>query len=82
LYLDIIDEIEAINHKTKEKAVIKFHGRGWSTMSYITGQIFDSQGTERYTITGSWVDKIMMVDSQTKEEFVIYQEDERVTNSN
>ena len=74
IYIDISGEIEAINHKTREKAVIKFYTRGWSTMSYLTGQIFDVNGEERYKIKGSWADKIFMVDTQTNEETLIFEE--------
>lgn len=37
IYIDVTGEIEAINHKTREKAVIKFFTRGWNSMSYLTG---------------------------------------------
>ena len=37
LYIDITGEVEAINHRTREKAVIKFITRGWNTMSYLSG---------------------------------------------
>jgi hypothetical protein len=37
IYIDVTGEIEAINHKTREKAVIKFFSRGWNSMSYLTG---------------------------------------------
>lgn len=62
-YLDVFGDIDAINHRTKERALVKFHPCGWSTMSYIEGQIFDSSGKEMYTLKGSWIDKIILVNS-------------------
>ena len=43
-------------------------------MSYLSGQIFDADGVERYTMKGSWTDKIYMVDSDTQEETLIFEE--------
>jgi len=74
IYIDVTGEIEAINHKTREKAVIKFFTRGWNSMSYLTGQIFDADGEEKYTLKGSWTDKIFMVNSLTNEETLIFEE--------
>jgi hypothetical protein len=74
LYLDVIDVIDVINHRTGEKAKIQFMGCGWSTFSTLTGQIYDAFGKERYTLKGSWLDKVILVDSITLQEEVIYQE--------
>ena len=73
MYLDVSGSIECINHRTEEKATLTFVTRGWSTDSYITGNICDSTGQERYTLKGSWIDKVYLVNSQTKQEELIYQ---------
>jgi hypothetical protein len=36
-YLDVSGDIDAINHRTHEKAIVKFYPRGWSSQSYIEG---------------------------------------------
>jgi hypothetical protein len=41
-YLDVHGDIDVINHRTQEKATIKFNTRGWSSPSTIEGQIFDA----------------------------------------
>ena len=81
LYLDVIGNIECINHRTQEKAQIQFVGCGWSTLSTITAQICDARGNERYTLKGSWLDKIILVDSVSLQEEIIYQEEPQIPNA-
>lgn len=50
LYVDFDGTVEAINHRTGEKAVITFYTAGWSSNSKIEGKVLDSNGTARYKI--------------------------------
>lgn len=46
LYVDVDGQIEAINHKTGDRADIKFNLKGWTTQSTMEAKIFDGQGVE------------------------------------
>lgn len=73
-YIDVDGEMESINHQTKEKIELKFATRGWSTISTLTGQVFNEFGEETHTISGSWLEKIKLTNSQTGEEEIIWDE--------
>ena len=50
LYVDFDGTVEAINHRTGEKAIFTFYTAGWSSNSKIEGKIFDADGNERYKL--------------------------------
>ena len=72
VYIDFEGTIDAINHKTNEKAVIQFHPRGWTTDSLLIGSIFDSEGNEAYKLEGSWIDKVYMISTKTEHRELIF----------
>jgi hypothetical protein len=48
------DKLILINHRTGEKAEIRFKTKGWLTDCSLEGSIYDSSGAEKYTLAGSW----------------------------
>lgn len=74
MYVDVAGEAEAINHKTGERAELKFNTRGWSVLSTMEGKIFDSAGTLQYTIEGSWLDRLYLISSLTGEKELLWEE--------
>lgn len=53
-YVDLGDKLILINHRTGEKAEIRFKTKGWLTDCSLEGSIYDSSGAEKYTLAGSW----------------------------
>jgi hypothetical protein len=58
MYFDLEGEVNGLNERTGDTLSIKFHPRSWKTSSHITGKAFDSNGLEKFEISGSWNDKI------------------------
>jgi len=77
LYIDFAKDMYAVNHATGERAILNFVERGWTCDSYITGTMYDADGAAKYNITGSWMNKLVMTNIDTKEEFVIWEEPEQ-----
>jgi len=62
MYVDYYDHLNVENHTNGLKAKINFHAKGWSAEAYNTGTVVDKNGTELYTIKGSWRDELFAVD--------------------
>lgn len=77
LYIDFNKDMYAVNHATGERAILNFVERGWTCDSSVTGTMYDADGVEKYKITGSWMNKLVMTNIETKEEFVICEEPEQ-----
>ena len=60
LYADMEGTISSISHTTGDKAEIKLVPKGWKNQSRIEGVIKDGKGKERFKITGSWLDQIIL----------------------
>jgi hypothetical protein len=73
-YLDIGESMNLINHRTGERAEIRFTPKGWYTDSQIDGTIYDAAGTEKYTLAGSWKTAISLTNIETEEEELLWQE--------
>lgn len=56
LFIWLKNDLVVTNQKTKEKAIVKFRPKGWSTKHdyELTGEIFDHEGTPKYSIAGKW----------------------------
>ena len=63
MYFDLNSEIKGVNERTGDKLIINFKPKSWSKPSYITGECKDKNGKTVLTISGSWLDKIMITDS-------------------
>ncbi len=72
--LEHIGEIHVINEKTGEKATAVFKKRGWfdKATSEVNGMVCDSNGIERYTLTGKWDDSMYIINSRTQEQTLAY----------
>lgn len=44
VYVDVLGKMEAMNHKTKEKAYIQFHPKSGNKNAWIEGKGFNSEG--------------------------------------
>jgi hypothetical protein len=74
LYVDFEGTVEAMNHMTHEKAVVKFECRGWSTNSKCSAKLFNKNGEHTHDITGSWWDKLVLIEKATGKEEVLFEE--------
>ena len=57
MYIDQFGESVALNKTTGEKLVMNFKKRGWSGKNYgaCNGILYDKNGKERFTVSGSWI---------------------------
>lgn len=78
MYIDFYGVKSVINHKTGERIEVQFYERGWSTESYITANVYDSNNEIQYKLKGSWFDKISLVNCKTGEEELIWTQDEPI----
>ena len=63
LYVDFEGEVKALNNRNGDTAVLNFARRGWASNSSMTGSIYDSEGNEKAKFSGSWWDKMSVIDS-------------------
>ena len=62
-YVDYYGELHVVNHKTGHKATVSFEPRGWTTESKVSGTVKDPNGTDLWTLRGSWANEIKAVDA-------------------
>ena len=74
VYCDVEDEIKVINHKTGETGLITFTQRGWSSNPKVEGKLFDADGNQKWTVEGSWWDKMTMTELETNRQVTIFEE--------
>lgn len=74
-YIEASGLIEIKNLTTGEMCKLEFKPRGWSAanQNYITGQVFDSDGTEKYKLDGKYTESITCSNLETQEKRVIFQ---------
>ena len=75
MYVDVSGECDAMNHKTGERAELKFNEKGWSSDSTVSVKIYDSFDTLTYTIEGSWLNSLYLVSCQSGQKELLWQED-------
>lgn len=76
IYADLNGQIEANNHNTGERAVVKLIAKG--SKSKIEGSVFDSNGKEVIKIQGSWLDQIQIKNLKEGTTDVVWKEPEMV----
>jgi hypothetical protein len=74
LYIDLDGIVKAFNHKTGDTAEIKFDLRGWTTSSVCSGTINDKLGNVKYRIEGTWLEKLYLVDEETGQKEILWEE--------
>eukprot|EP01022_Parablepharisma_sp_SALTPOND_P014306 TRINITY_DN1933_c0_g2_i3.p1 TRINITY_DN1933_c0_g2~~TRINITY_DN1933_c0_g2_i3.p1 ORF type:complete len:668 (+),score=42.50 TRINITY_DN1933_c0_g2_i3:122-2005(+) len=81
MYVDNYGDCVITNHKTHEKAKVRFHKRGWFGNSYgnVTGTLFSSDGTPAYELEGKWTDSLSLkkVGKNVKESMLLWKRNER-----
>ena len=64
MYLDMEGTILAKNKSTGDMLEITFTPKGWRTERSLAGKVTDKNGKLIYTIQGSWLTEIFLVDSK------------------
>ena len=75
LYIDLNQDIKALNHKTKETVnVCLYPKQSDKVNSKIEGQAFDSSGKKVAELSGSWLDQISVTDLESGETEQLWKE--------
>ena len=82
MYIDVIGEMVALNHQTKEKVVLTFFEKqSDEKTSYIEGKIYDPSGKLVGELSGSWLTSIHFKPLSTGRIETLWSEPELVENA-
>lgn len=78
LYVDLDGDTTVTNHSTGDYCKLQFVTQGfWGRDAQkIVGQVFDTEGNERFTLSGTWSDSIHLTDNNSFEKVEVWRRNE------
>lgn len=70
MYFDMEGTILAKNKTTGDTLELTFNPKGWRSERSLNGKLTDKKGNTIYTIEGSWISEIFLIDSKGKKEMI------------